>query len=348
MTKTPAPKSTTGRFFEDFEMDQRIDHASPRTITEGDVALYHALTGNRFTLQTSNHFARNVGYHAAPVDDLFVFNAVFGLSVADVSINAVANLGYAGCDFLAQLYVGETIRARSTVIGLRETSDGEKGIVYVRTEGLDHRDVPVLRFTRWVMVPKRDPKAGRTGDANIPDLPDAVRPITVPRHRLNRHWNDTSAGSVHRWDDYQLGEKIDHIDGVTIEEADHMTATRLFRNAARVHFDGHAMQQTPFGKRLVYGGHVIATARALSHNGLANACIVSAINGGRHAAPVFGGDTIYAWTEVMEKIALEKRDDIGALRLRTRATKNLPCREFPIEGPNIVLDLDYTVILPRR
>ncbi|MDW3206932.1 MAG: MaoC family dehydratase [Alphaproteobacteria bacterium] len=348
MTASLASKSTAGRFFEDFEMDQQIDHASPRTITEGDVALYHALTGNRFTLQTSNQFARNVGYHAAPVDDLFVFNAVFGLSVADVSINAVANLGYAGCDFLAQLYVGETIRARSTVIGLRETSDGGKGIVYVRTEGLDHRDVPVLRFVRWVMVPKRNPKAKGSGVDRIPDLPDAVRPITVPRHRLNRHWDDVSAGSVHRWDDYAEGERIDHIDGVTIEEADHMTATRLFRNAARVHFDAHAMSETSFGKRLVYGGHVIATARALSYNGLANACIVSAINGGRHAAPVFGGDTIYAWTEVIEKTALEKRDDIGALRLRTRAVKNRNCSDFPTEGPDIALDLDYTVILPRR
>lgn len=348
MTETPAPKSTTGRFFEDFELEQRINHASPRTITEGDVALYHALTGNRFTLQTSNQFARHVGYHAAPVDDLFVFNAVFGLSVADVSINAVANLGYAGCDFLAQLYVGETIRARSTVIGLRETSDGENGIVYVRTEGLDHRDVPVLRFVRWVLVPKRDPKSGKSKPATVPELPDAVRPITVPRHRLNRDWDDASAGSPYRWDDYALGEKIDHIDGVTIEEADHMTATRLFRNAARVHFDAHAMKKTPFGRRLVYGGHVIATARALSFNGLANACIVSAINGGRHTAPVFGGDTIFAWSEVIEKIALEKRDDIGALRLRTRATKNHPCHDHPAEGPEVVLDLDYTVILPRR
>lgn len=342
-----AQKSSIGRFFEDFQLDETIVHASPRTITEGDVALYHALTGNRFTLQTSNQFARRVGYHAAPVDDLFVFNAVFGLSVPDISRNAVANLGYAGCDFLAQLYVGETIGARSKVIGLRQTSDGENGIVYVQTEGLDHRGVPVLRFVRWVMIPKRDPKS-KAPTPRVPELPEAVRPITVPRHKLNRDWDDVRAGSPYRWEDYSVGEKIDHIDGVTVEEAEHMAATRLYRNSARVHFDGHAAKQTPFGRRLVYGGHVITLARALSFNGLANACIVAAINGARHSAPIFGGDTIYAWTEVLERIELERRSDIGGLRLRTRGVKNRPCNQFPETGDDVVLDLDYTVILPRR
>lgn len=347
MARDDARKSTTGRYFEDFTLDQCIDHASPRTITEGDVALYHALTGNKFTLQASNQFARNAGYHAAPVDDLFVFNAVFGLSVADISINAKANLGYAGCDFLSQLSVGETLRARSTVIGLRETSKGDMGIVYVKTEGLDHRDIPILEFVRWVMVPKRDP-SWTLEQTHVPDLPDSVRPITVPRHRLNRDWNDAATGSPHRWDDYNAGEKIDHIDGVTIEDAEHQMLTRLFQNGARVHFNDHVMRETPFGKRLVYGGFIMSVARALSHNGLANACIVSAINGAKHAAPSFGGDTIYAWTEVLEKNALDGRDDIGALRLRTRAVKNRPCSDFPEEGPDIVLDWDYTVILPRR
>lgn len=341
------PKSTLGRFFEDFQLDEAIQHASPRTITEGDVALYHALTGNRFTLQTSNQFARNVGYHAAPVDDFFVFNAVFGLSVPDISRNAVATLGYAGCNFLAQLYVGETIGGRSRVIGLRQTSDGNNGIVYVQTEGLDHRGVPILRFIRWVMIPKRDPKSPAP-TPRVPDLPDAARPITVPLHRLNRHWDDVRAGSPHRWEDYAIGERIDHIDGVTVEEAEHMMATRLYRNPARVHFDNHASKRTPFGRRLVHGGHVITLARALSYNGLANACIVAAINGARHSAPVFGGDTIYAWTEVLERIEFENRGDIGGLRLRTRGVKNRSCAAFPEGGDDVALDVDYTVILPRH
>ncbi|MDF1748062.1 MAG: MaoC family dehydratase [Alphaproteobacteria bacterium] len=344
---TGGEKSSNGRFFEDFELDEVIIHAAPRTITEGDTTLYHALTGNRFTLQTSNQFARNLGYNAAPIDDIFLFNMVFGLSVSDISRNAKANLGYAGCSFLAQVFVGETISARSTVIGLRETSSGDSGIVYVLTEGLNHLGTPILRFIRWVLIPKRDLNSP-VKKSYVLDLPPDVYPLTIPAHILNRNWNDLSAGSPHRWEDYEAGEKIDHIDGVTVEGAEHMTATRLYRNAARVHFDGLWMQTKPDGERLVYGGHVIALARALSYNGLANACIISAINAGRHSAPVFAGDTLYAWTEVKECIALQNRSDIGALRLITSTSKDHPCASFPTSGKSLVLTLDYTVILPRR
>ena len=361
-----ASKSTRGRVFEDFRLGEVIDHANPRTIGEGDVSLYHALTGNRFTLQVSDPFARDVGYHAAPIDDLLVFNIVFGQSVPDISRNAIANLGYAEVDFLSQLSVGETVRARSEVIGLKENSSGETGVVYVRTQGLDHRGVAILRFVRWVMVPTRAGAAAKAKSKSkaagaaetVPTLAERVAPLTIPRHRLNKFWSDRDTGSPHRWDDYQQGEKIDHFDGVTIEEAEHMTATRLYQNNARPHFDGHAMKSTPFGRRIVYGGHVISLARALTHNGLANACIVSAIHGGRHANPTFADDTIYAWTEVLEKQELDKRADIGALRLRTTATKNMACDSFPAlarevdktaaASENIVLELDYTVILPRR
>ena len=95
-------------------------------------------------------------------------------------------------------------------------------------------------------------------------------------------------------------------------------------------------------------------ARSLSFNGLANAFAVAAINGGRHVAPSFAGDTIYAWTEVLAKAELGGRRDVGALRLRTVATKDHACADFPrknAEGkdhPAVVLDLDYWVLMPRR
>ncbi len=128
-----------------------------------------------------------------------------------------------------------------------------------------------------------------------------------------------------------------------------MTATRLYQNTARVHFNQHAEKEGRFGRRIVYGGHVMSVARALSFNGLANALRIAAINGGRHVNPCFAGDTVYAWTEVKAKLEPPgRRQDLGALRLRTIATKNRPCADFPAEGPEILLDLDYTVILPRR
>jgi 2-methylfumaryl-CoA hydratase len=93
-------------------------------------------------------------------------------------------------------------------------------------------------------------------------------------------------------------------------------------------------------------------ARALSFNGLGNAFRVAALNGGRHVAPCFAGDTIYAWSEILGKEALPGRRDLGALRVRTVATKDRPCPDFPGRtgdkyDPAVVLDLDYTVLMPR-
>jgi 2-methylfumaryl-CoA hydratase len=160
------------------------------------------------------------------------------------------------------------------------------------------------------------------------------------------------AGSPYRFGDYEVGEKIDHIDGVTVEEAEHQTATRLYQNTARIHFDQFSAAQGRFGRRLIYGGHVISLARALSFNGLANAFHIAAINGGRHVAPLFAGGTVFAWTEVLAASELPGRSDVGALRLRTVATKDRPCADFPYKNgeeydPAVLLDLDYWVLMPR-
>src|SRR5213080_3949105 len=128
-------KTGTGNFFEDFRIGQTIAHATPRTITQGDVALYHGLFGPRFPVQSSDAFAHAIGYPRSPVDDLLVFHVVFGKTVADISLTAIANLGYADCRWIAPVYPGDTLRARSEVIGLKENSSRKTGIVFVRSTG---------------------------------------------------------------------------------------------------------------------------------------------------------------------------------------------------------------------
>ena len=156
------------------------------------------------------------------------------------------------------------------------------------------------------------------------------------------------------WEDYAVGERIDHVDGITVEEADHMTACRLFQNTARVHFNQHVERNARFGRRIVYGGYLISVARSLSFNGLANAQTIVAINGGTHSAPTFAGDTVYAWSEVVDKLPLVDHPTVGALRVRTVATKDRPCHDFPYKSADgkyatgVVLDFDYTVLMPRR
>ncbi len=346
-------KTSSGRFFEDFRLGEEIRHATPRTVTTGDVSLYTALYGSRFAVQSSDAFALAVGYPRSPVDDLLVFHIVFGKSVPDISLNAVANLGYADGRFLQPVYPGDTLSAVSEVIGLKENANGQTGIVYVRTRGLNQDGVPVLDYARWVMIRKRG-KAASPEREHVPDLAKAVKPAALGQACPAidaAAWDDALAGSSHRWADYRPGERIDHMDGTTVEEAEHQIATRLYQNTARVHFDGHAAIGTRFGRRLIYGGHVISHARALTFQGLAGACHVAAINAGRHVAPLFAGDTIYAWSEVLERAELPGRD-VGALRLRTVATKDQPCAAFPgrtAEGydPCVILDLDYWVLIVR-
>ncbi len=322
---------------------------------DGDASLYSALYGGRFAPQSAETFARAIGYSASPIDDLLAFHVVFGKTVPDVSLNAVANLGYADCRFLKPVYPGDTLSSASEVIGLRENSNRQTGVVYVRSRGLNQRGETALEFVRWVMVRRRDFGAVAR-KTNVPKLPDAVAvdDLGGACPRIDRAaFDEALSGSSLRFEDYAVGEKIDHVDGITVEEAEHTIATRLYQNTAKVHFNQFSEAQGRFGRRLVYGGHVISLARALSFNGLANAFHIAAINGGRHVAPLFAGDTVFAWSAVIETAALTGRDDVGGLRLRTVATKNRPCADFPLregEGyePSVVLDLDYWALAPRR
>ena len=347
-------KTSAGRFFEDFRLGETLRHATPRTVTTGDAALYAALYGSRFAVQSSDLFAEKIGYARSPLDDWLVFHVVFGKTVPDISLNAVANLGYADGRFLRPVYPGETLSAVSEVIGLKESSNRETGIVYVRSTGFNAAGAPVLTYCRWVLVRKRD-AAAPAPDAHVPDLPEAVAPAALGAScpPIEAAAYDLAlAGSRHRFGDYAVGERIDHRDGMTVEEAEHQLATRLYQNTARVHFDAHAAKDGRFGRRLIYGGHVISLARALSFNGLANAFHVAAINSGRHVAPLFAGDTVYAWSAILAKADLPGRSDVGALRIRTVAAKNQPCAAFPDKAgkdydPAVILDLDYWAVMVR-
>ena len=354
MSKASSLKTNPGNFFEDFRLGQQIHHATPRTVTLGDVALYNGLFGPRFAVQSSDVFAATIGYPRSPLDDLLVFHMVFGKTVPDVSLNAVANLGYANCRFLKAVYPGDTLNAVSEVIGLKENSNKKTGIVYVRSRGFNQHGEVVLDYARWVMVRKRDEGAAAPGDV-VPVLPKSVEPSQLGAGcpQINAAEYDTVlAGSPHRFGDYKAGEKIDHVVGITVEDAEHMMATRLYQNTARIHFDHFTESKGRFGHRLIYGGHAISLARALSFNGLGNAFHVAAINSGRHVAPLFAGLTVFAWSEVLASAELPGRNDVGALRLRTVATKDRPSADFPYKAgddydPAVILDLDYWVLMPK-
>lgn len=345
-------KSNPGNFFEDFAPGQEIRHATPRTLSEADAALNIALTGARHALFSADSFAQDCGLPGAPIDPMLVFHTVFGKTVPDISLNAVANLGYAEGRFLAPVYPGDTLSAVSEIIGLKANSNGKTGVVTVRTTGFNQDQEPVLTYVRWVMVNKRDPHAVTTDAPPItPRNVVAANELVLPPGLDFSNYDWTLAGSPHAFEDYEIGETIDHVDGMTVEEAEHQLATRLYQNTAKVHFDAWGQKNSRFGKRLIYGGVVISLARALSFNGLANAQLMLAINSGRHVNPLFAGDTVYAWSEVLAK---EDLGEVGALRLRLVALKNQDAHAFTYKtdsgeyAEHVVLDFDYWAAIPKR
>ena len=349
--RAAATRPSEGYFFEDYAVGRRFRHATPRTLTAADQSLYIALTGARQPVHCSLPLARAMAHRDTPLDDLLVFNVAFGKTVPDISYNAVANLGYADVRFVAPVYPGDTLTCASEVIGTKANSNGKSGVVYVRSRAENQDGTEVLSWIRWVMVAARKSAAGHP---IVPDLPkevDASR-FKVPSQPIPRALTAATASS-RMWDDYAPGEVIDHPGGMTIEEADHMTATRLYQNSARVHFDAFAARATQFQKRLVYGGHVMSTCRALSYDGLENAFAIAAIHAGTHSNPTFAGDTLYCRHVVTARQEIAGRRDLGALRLRMIGAKNTALAELPPLAPGekhpaVVLDLDYSVLIPRR
>src|SRR4051794_11061140 len=208
-------KTNPGNFFEDFTVGQVLQHATPRTVTEGDRALYGALYPTRFALPSSAAFAASVGLSPAPVEELIAFHIAFGKTVPDISLNAVANLGYAECRFHQPVIAGDTLSTSSEVIGLKQNSNGRSGVVYVRSTAVNQRGEIALEWCRWVMVHKRDADSPAPTEV-IPELAKAVAPsdLILPDTLDFTRYDFTAAGEAHRFGDYAIGEKIDHVDGV--------------------------------------------------------------------------------------------------------------------------------------
>lgn len=341
-----------GNYFENFFIGQKFEHGVPRTITQADATLYTGLTGSRFALYCAETLATNSGFKTTPIDNFLVFHIAFGKTVNDISLNAVANLGYAEVKFHQASFCGDTLTVKSEVIGLKENSNGKNGVVYVRSSATNQNSQLVVSWIRWVMVEKQIASQPTT-EPLLPEFQPFIpgEELSLPGDYNFANWKSTDSDSQITYDDLEIGDYLFHRDGITINDSDHSMATRLYQNNARVHFDQHLMQTTQKGKRLVYGGHIISICRALSYNGFANAIWPLAVNAGTHTNPSFAGDTIFCQSEVIAKHQPDDRTDLGFVRIRLLGIKNdTPDNmDFLYDRseartkyhPNLVLDLDY-------
>lgn len=355
------PEVKRGNYFEDhvrlFKTGEVILHATPRTITAGDVAVYNALFGQRYAVTSDDEFARAIGFDRAPVPWMLLFHMGFGKTVPDVSQLAVANLGYADVRFLGHVYPGDSLAAQTRIIGYKEnfTVDKATGAKTPRGNGNSyvHSTVfavsgksrrPVLDFKRVVMVNKKERASNCIGElglpeAHIPEMPEAVddgvmlnmasahprRPADGSRVEIAK-----LAGNGSMWEEFEAGMRISHGERRQIT-SNHMELPNLTQNTAKVHFaEGRVDEASPIAATgIVYGGQVMSMADAQAYYGFENALGIVAINFGRHVAPCFEGESIASWSMVQRTIAVPGRSDIGLIVVRTVAAKNMPAGSFP-------------------
>jgi acyl dehydratase len=145
-----------GRYYEEFETGQVFEHWPGRTITEFDDTWFSLMTMNQNPLHIDEHYASQTQHGRRLVNGLLVFSIAVGMSVADVSGRAIANLEYEAVKHVGPVFHGDTLYASTRVLEKRESqSKPDRGVVYVETTGYNQRREVVLTFRRRVLVPKK-------------------------------------------------------------------------------------------------------------------------------------------------------------------------------------------------
>jgi 2-methylfumaryl-CoA hydratase len=252
-------KTRSGNYFEDFRLGARIAHPTPRTITDGDCALYIALTGARGPVHCAVPVARAMGYRDRTVDDLLLFHVAFGKTVPDISLNAVRISATRTC--------ASSRRAIQATRSARNRSD-RRARNSNRRSGSCACDRTRTTSTTSRCSPGRagDGAQARSGFASpetvVPFLPDSFRPRahhTAPNPQARA--SVTGAGPVGRLRARRTDRPSIGHDARGIRP--HARHPALPEHGA-VHFDELAMKRSSFDRRLVYGGHVISVCRALA------------------------------------------------------------------------------------
>jgi acyl dehydratase len=151
-----------GRYYEDFKVGDIYRHHWGRTLTQGEAQFFATATMNALPLYFNELHAQALGHEKVPVHPLLVMNVVFGMTVEDLSEQALAHLGYWNMRFPRWVYPGDTLVSSSEVLDKRESgSKPDRGIVHVRTTGANQRGEEICVYERKILVKKRAAYGGR-------------------------------------------------------------------------------------------------------------------------------------------------------------------------------------------
>lgn len=319
-------RKKTGNFLEDFRIGQVLRHKVGKTVTEGLVNAFTEFSMTTNPLHKNRRYAQVYGFRDMILPPGLVMAVVFSQSVEDISENARANLEYVDMRFGAPVLIGDTIESTSIVLGVTPSSrDRSLGVVHVQTTGRNQHDEVVLTYERKVQVWKHDldvevAKAATDAPAVACELVlppyDAAAPYRALRHLSN---SDTY------FEDFTVGDTIEHSRGRTMT-SEHIALTAMLDNTSQVHCNQHMIDQNPErfvgGQLIIFGGIPFQLCLGLSCPDIGDNSLGDVVyKTGRHSAPLFAGDTVFASTEITGQRDVPDRPDLGLLDTILRGHK---------------------------
>ncbi len=363
--KTRIIRKQTGRHLEDFAPGDRHRHKGGRTVTEG---LFTTFTESAMTtnpLAKNARYARAYGFEGLVCPPGLIMLVALGQTVADVSENARSDLEYVDMRFGAPVYVGDTLEVETKVLGVRPSSTWPSlGTVHVQSTARKNigaaDEAVVMTWQHRVEVSRNDPQAEvQAGEVE----PDAIEcDLWLPEYEPARDYTSmahlTNPDSY--FEDFEVGTRIEHSRGRTMTN-EHIHLTTVLDNTRPVHSNQHMIDLLPKqyvgGRLVVSGGIPFVLCLGLScpdvgDNALGDVRYAT----GRHTAPLYAGDTVFAASEILGSRDHPTRTDLGLLETRLLGHKFVRARnddpqdeDAPADWEKIeIFSLDRTLAVKRR
>jgi 2-methylfumaryl-CoA hydratase len=341
-----------GHYLEDFRPGSLLRHKGGKTVTDGLFSLFTDFSFTPNPLSKNERYARAYGYPGLVVPAGLVMAVVFSQSVEDISENARANLEYIDMRFGAPVCVGDTLEAETLILSVKPSSKNPNlGVVHVQTTGRNQDGEVVLTFQRKVQVWKKDPAAA-VDDREVPPREIACT-FGVPAYDAKHGYKDLAHFSSPDtyFEDFTAGDVYEHVRGRVIT-TDHIMLTGVLDNTSQVHCNQWMVDQDPEryvgGQLIVFGGIPFQLCLGLSSADVAdNSPGDVRYATGRHTAPSFAGDTLFAATEIRATRDLPGRPDLGLLDTVLRGHKFAKKKDGAVEKIEIFY-LEREIALKRR
>jgi len=358
-----------GRLLDDFIVGEVYPHLWEVTLDDGLMALCAASFLDANPLYSSRRFACAMGFRDRIAHPMVLMNLALSSSVHDVSEQAIAHLAYINLQFPNAAYVGDTLSVMSKVLSVRASdSKPDRGVVHVRTIGVNQDDKVVVCFERKALIPvgrlenrghqktaDSSPIAERFAaqEQSLSESDTLLPPELLSSNEKQSVWYGRPRGLI---DDFEVGDIILHTNGRTIGDSEHMQLTMLTRNSHPLHFDAvYARERSFTGTRVVCGPLVFAWIHSLTSRDIsANALWELRYDKGSHPAPVLAGDTLFAASRVIEKRDYDRSAGIVTLQLlgiKNEKPADLMKRGIDLfagQFPQKVFEIEREILLPKQ